>query len=352
MIRLDTTTRTLKAVLAGAITTNQLACTVGYSDAKPSAYVGAAQLTATNSTTPVTICAAPTVATQPRDIDYIAIHNTDTVASTVTVSIDDNGTLFPQVKATLQPGRQLFYTHASGWCIGPIDATPLPGSRTALAGMSAINGTAATYARSDSAPAIDAAITPIWTGSHRWNFNGVAPLATISTTAIQLSGADGGTPAFESNSFAGENAILVRRANNTAAAPSALALNNTILALRAFGYGTTTYSASTRAGLLFRANEAWTDTAQGTYVSIFATLNGSTTLNEITRFNGDKSMQQMGKIFPGTDAAAFQTVCGLYANTGAPNNANGNNGDFYFNAAGGALTSIYQRRAGVWVGIV
>lgn len=58
------------------------------------------------------------------------------------------------------------------------------------------------------------------------------------------------------------------------------------------------------------------------------------------------------KIYPGTDAAAAQTSAGLYANVGAPNNANGANGDFYFRSDGGALTTIYQRRAGAWVGIV
>lgn len=58
------------------------------------------------------------------------------------------------------------------------------------------------------------------------------------------------------------------------------------------------------------------------------------------------------KIFPGTDAAASQSACGLYAGTGAPNNANGANGDVYFRADGGALTFIYQRRAGVWTALV
>lgn len=115
MIRLDATTRTLKAVLAGAVTTSQLACTVAYSDAKPSAYPGASQMALTNSTTAVTICDAPPLLNQVRDIDYIAIYNRDTVPATVTVSVDDGGTLFPQVKATLVPGAQLVYTHAAGW---------------------------------------------------------------------------------------------------------------------------------------------------------------------------------------------------------------------------------------------
>jgi hypothetical protein len=38
--------------------------------------------------------------------------------------------------------------------------------------------------------------------------------------------------------------------------------------------------------------------------------------------------------------------------TGAPNNANGVNGDIYLRVDGGVLTTIYQRRAAVWTGIV
>lgn len=38
--------------------------------------------------------------------------------------------------------------------------------------------------------------------------------------------------------------------------------------------------------------------------------------------------------------------------TGVPGAGLGNNGDFYFRTDGGAGTAIYQKRAGVWVGIV
>lgn len=43
---------------------------------------------------------------------------------------------------------------------------------------------------------------------------------------------------------------------------------------------------------------------------------------------------------------------GIRAGVGAPNNATGADGDFYFRVDGGALSTIYQRRAGVYVGIV
>lgn len=57
-------------------------------------------------------------------------------------------------------------------------------------------------------------------------------------------------------------------------------------------------------------------------------------------------------IYPGTGAGTDQDKAGLLAGEGAPSNGNGNNGDFYFRSDGGALTTIYQKRAGAWVGIV
>lgn len=59
-----------------------------------------------------------------------------------------------------------------------------------------------------------------------------------------------------------------------------------------------------------------------------------------------------GHMYPGTPAGVDQVNAGLYAGSGAPNNSNGNNGDFYFRGDGGAGTSIYMKRAGAWVGIV
>lgn len=120
MIRLDATNRKLQAVLAGAITTSQLPCTVSYSDKTSTDYVGATQLTNTNSTTAVDICAAPGASTI-RDIDYLSIRNRDTVAATVTVMLDDNTTDYEIVKAALAVGDQLIYTHGDGWRVVDAD---------------------------------------------------------------------------------------------------------------------------------------------------------------------------------------------------------------------------------------
>lgn len=352
MIKLDTTTRSLQALLAGAVTTNQLPVTVGYSDGTSATYTGAAQLTLTNSVTPVTICSAPASGVV-RDIDYIAVSNTDTAAATVTVRVNDNGTFYEQAKTTLQPGRQLVYTHAAGWNVGPTDATPLPANPTASVGLAAVNGTASTYMRSDAAPALSQSIAPTWTGLHTWNYNTTArpSLPNETGSSIRLQGADSVATLFDVVAYATETGIYARRANGTAAAPTALGSGQNIFAIRAYGYTNGAFQTS-RATWAMRSSEAWTSTAQGTDIIFAVTKNGTTTQVNAGSINNDGSLAMINKIFPGTDGAAAQAVCGLYAGTGAPNNANGNNGDIYFNAAGGALTTIYQKRAGAWVGII
>ena len=120
MLKLDQTTRKLQAVLSGAVTTNQLPCMVSYSDDNGTTYVGGTQLTNTNSTTAVDICAAPGASTV-RDIDYLSIRNRDTAAATVTVMLDDNGTDYEIVKAALAVGDQLIYTHGDGWRVVDAD---------------------------------------------------------------------------------------------------------------------------------------------------------------------------------------------------------------------------------------
>lgn len=114
MIRLDTTTRTLEILLGGAVTTNNLPVTVSYSDKTSTAYTGATQLSNTNGTTPVTILAPPAASTI-RDVDYISVRNSDTVAATVTIRLNDNTTLYTVVIFTLASGDVFLYTHADGW---------------------------------------------------------------------------------------------------------------------------------------------------------------------------------------------------------------------------------------------
>lgn len=130
MLRLDATTKSLELVLGGAHTTNALPIVVSWSDKTSTTYNGGSTTSASNGTTGVTIVAAPAASTI-RDIDSINVHNADTVATTVTVRVNDNSTLRTVMKATLAVGDQLYYCHGSSWSV--IDSTGAV--RMSLAGL-------------------------------------------------------------------------------------------------------------------------------------------------------------------------------------------------------------------------
>jgi hypothetical protein len=64
-----------------------------------------------------------------------------------------------------------------------------------------------------------------------------------------------------------------------------------------------------------------------------------------------RSFLTMIALQPNTPALAAH-ACSIYATTGAPNNADGADGDFCFRDDGAAGSFIYHKAAGVWTGIV
>lgn len=121
MIRLDRTTRTLGIVLGGAVATNQLNVIVSGIERGPSSaatqapVLGFTQISTTNDTTDVTICAAPGVTGRVREVESISVRNRDTAAVVVSIEFDDNGTDYIIFSATLSIGDFLTYSSQSGW---------------------------------------------------------------------------------------------------------------------------------------------------------------------------------------------------------------------------------------------
>lgn len=112
MIILDTTTKSLEVVLAGAITTTQLDVTCHAVDTLDSDMTVSDIVNtniATNSTTAVTIMAAP-AASHTREVKSITVHNNDTVSATVTVRINSSSTMFILCKVILATGENLVYS--------------------------------------------------------------------------------------------------------------------------------------------------------------------------------------------------------------------------------------------------
>lgn len=70
-------------------------------------------------------------------------------------------------------GNSSLFLNGGGGCTAP--ASVLPANPSGLIGLTAVNGTAATFARSDATHALDQSIVPTWTGVHTFsaqvNFN-------------------------------------------------------------------------------------------------------------------------------------------------------------------------------------
>lgn len=64
------------------------------------------------------------------------------------------------------------------------------------------------------------------------------------------------------------------------------------------------------------------------------------------------ALSPQGGVRPGWPGGGAVVTGTITYGTGAPNNANGADGDLFVRTDGAALTTIYQRRAGAWVGIV
>jgi hypothetical protein len=111
-----------------------------------------------------------------------------------------------------------------------------------------------------------------------------APLRPAAAgTQLQVANIDGTSTRVLADVYGGANAgFTVRKANGTAAVPTALANGDVIGTFYASGYGTNAYFEG-KAGINLYANEAWTNTAQGTFLTLRTTLNGSTTTSEAVR---------------------------------------------------------------------
>ena len=62
-------------------------------------------------------------------------------------------------------------------------ALPVGANPSASVGLAAVNGAAASFMRSDGAPALSVAITPTWTGQHTWKIAGANTVIALDTFA-------------------------------------------------------------------------------------------------------------------------------------------------------------------------
>ena len=101
------------------------------------------------------------------------------------------------------------------------------------------------------------------------------------------------------DAFNGEPLFTTRRANGTAAAPTAILSGHNVGGWSAYGYGTTGYGAGGRVNFLATATEDWTDTAQGCRFAVWTTTNG--TVLKYERMTVDQSgYVGIGRVTPTT----------------------------------------------------
>src|SRR5215469_1981323 len=162
--------------------------------------------------------------------------------------------------------------------------TTLTGNYLPLAGGTLTGGLGGTTAAFSST--LTAGATTL-TGQLLVNLNAATPPAVAATLAgIQVAGADNNQPSVLVDAFTAiGNApfLITRKAQGTAAAPTAVQSGSLLGGLLFIGRGATGYGpGNTR--LFAQAVENWTDTAQGSSLSLAATQIGTTTQVTLATF--------------------------------------------------------------------
>lgn len=118
MIILDSTTESLEILLAGAVTTNQLPFTASYADHNATApsFTPGSSDGQTNNTTAVTLVGNPGAGVQ-RQVKRLNVYNADTAQATVTIRLNNGGTLRTQFSIALQTGERIEYEDGKGFSV-------------------------------------------------------------------------------------------------------------------------------------------------------------------------------------------------------------------------------------------
>jgi hypothetical protein len=109
-----------------------------------------------------------------------------------------------------------------------------------------------------------------------------------AVSIARFAAADGVQTAVFADAFGTNPLFNVRRANGTAASPSAVQANQLLGVIGASGYGASAY-VGTRARVGFFASENWTNTANGTYLTFNTAANGTATAGGTERMRIDNA---------------------------------------------------------------
>lgn len=154
------------------------------------------------------------------------------------------------------------------------------GNPTASVGLSAVNGVASTYMRSDAAPALDQTIAPTWTGRH-----------TFASTSTTGTGATAGS-VFTYNSLTTGDGLSVSSSSATSGnlvkitSTSTAAASSTLTGLNIAMSGANGTTAQTVTGASISVTN--TNATSGTNVGLTLTASGATTNNEAIKITAGR----------------------------------------------------------------
>ena len=133
---LDNTVRKIQVILAAAKTTSDLQWTACYQDQSSTYTLPLANTGTTNGVTAVDVIPAPAASTS-RHIISLSLYNADTVATTATIRLSDNGTYYTEWYGTLNVGDQLAYSESRGF-----EVTDNSGNLKTITGSATFSGLA------------------------------------------------------------------------------------------------------------------------------------------------------------------------------------------------------------------
>jgi hypothetical protein len=149
---LDSTTKTIKAVMSGAAATSNPEFVVSWADSTSSSLTEGSTDGALNGTTPVTLVAAPASSTR-RVIKSISIQNKDSASVTLTITYDNNGTARQLAKVTLAQ-NDTWTTDGVYDTNGNLKTSASGSGTVTTVSVASANGFAGTVANATSTPAI------------------------------------------------------------------------------------------------------------------------------------------------------------------------------------------------------
>lgn len=116
---LDATTKSIRAFLSAAPSSNQPIYSVDFTENTDTTIVGKNSDGLLNGSTPVTLVAAPTSGIQ-RQVKTLTIYNADTSPITVTVEMLNGANQRTIIKRQVLTGQELQYEYSTGWTVAQV----------------------------------------------------------------------------------------------------------------------------------------------------------------------------------------------------------------------------------------